>query len=183
MIGVSASPLRASYFVARYFVLRGISVIPINPNYEGKKLWGEKVLGKISDIDPNKRVDLLIRAFNKLNLPLIVIGDGPERSKLEKMANSNIKFLKQVSNMEVENYLSRCRAFVYSGLEDFAYVDKAYPIGADQTISQPYTVGFQTQLLELEKGDKVLEIGTGSGYQTAVLLLSLIHISEPTRPY
>ena len=59
MIGVSASPLRASYFVARYFVLRGISVIPINPNYEGKKLWGEKVLGKISDIDPDKRVDLI----------------------------------------------------------------------------------------------------------------------------
>ncbi len=59
MIGVSASPLRASFFVARYFVLRGVSVIPINPNYEGKYLWGEKVLGKISDIDPNKRVDLV----------------------------------------------------------------------------------------------------------------------------
>ena len=59
MIGVSASPLRASFFVARYFVLRGISIVPINPNYEGKYLWGEKVLGKISDIDPNKRVDLI----------------------------------------------------------------------------------------------------------------------------
>ena len=59
MIGVSASPLRASFFVARYFVLRGVSVIPINPNYEGKYLWGEKVLGKISDIDTNKRVDLI----------------------------------------------------------------------------------------------------------------------------
>ena len=59
MIGVSASPLSASFFVARYFVLRGVSVIPINPNYEGKYLWGEKVLGKISDIDPNKRVDLI----------------------------------------------------------------------------------------------------------------------------
>ena len=59
MIGVSASPLRASFFVARYFVLRGISVIPINPTYEGKYLWGEKVLGKISDIHPDKRVDLI----------------------------------------------------------------------------------------------------------------------------
>ena len=59
MIGVSASPLKASFFVARYFVLRGISIIPINPNYEGQLLWGEKVLGKISDIDPNKRVDLI----------------------------------------------------------------------------------------------------------------------------
>ncbi len=52
----------------------------------------------------------------------------------------------------------------------FAYDDKAFPIGAGQTISQPYTVAFQTQMLEIKKGDKVLEIGTGSGYQTAVLL-------------
>ena len=59
MIGVSASPLKASFFVARYFVLRGISVIPVNPNYEGQYLWGEKVLGKISDIEPDKRVDLI----------------------------------------------------------------------------------------------------------------------------
>ena len=59
MVGVSASPLRASFFVARYFVLRGISVIPVNPNYEGQYLWGEKVLGKISDIDLDKRVDLI----------------------------------------------------------------------------------------------------------------------------
>ena len=73
----------------------------------------------VNRLVPNKRIDLLINSFNKLNLPLVVIGDGPERSKLEKMANSNIKFLKQVSNMEVENYMSRCRAFVYAGLEDF----------------------------------------------------------------
>ncbi|MBI4930294.1 MAG: protein-L-isoaspartate(D-aspartate) O-methyltransferase [Bacteroidetes bacterium] len=52
----------------------------------------------------------------------------------------------------------------------FAYEDKAFPIAAGQTISQPYTVAFQTQLLELKKGEKVMEIGTGSGYQTAVLL-------------
>jgi protein-L-isoaspartate(D-aspartate) O-methyltransferase len=51
----------------------------------------------------------------------------------------------------------------------FAYDDKAFPIGAGQTISQPFTVAFQTQLLELKKGEKVLEIGTGSGYQCAVL--------------
>ena len=60
--------------------------------------------------------------------------------------------------------------FMDPGLEDYSYVDKAYPIAANQTISQPYTVAFQTQLMELQKGDCVLEIGTGSGYQTAVLL-------------
>jgi len=60
--------------------------------------------------------------------------------------------------------------FMESFLDKVAYEDRAQPIASGQTISQPYTVAFQTQLLELERGDKVLEIGTGSGYQTAVLL-------------
>jgi len=60
--------------------------------------------------------------------------------------------------------------FMETGLEAYAYTDKAYPIAAEQTISQPYTVAFQTELLAINTGDKVLEIGTGSGYQTAVLL-------------
>ncbi|MBC7525570.1 MAG: protein-L-isoaspartate(D-aspartate) O-methyltransferase [Flavobacterium sp.] len=61
--------------------------------------------------------------------------------------------------------------FLNSSFEDFAYQDKAFPIGAGQTISQPYTVAFQTQLLQIKKEDKILEIGTGSGYQTAVLYM------------
>lgn len=56
-----------------------------------------------------------------------------------------------------------------SALHNFAYSDKPFPIGSGQTISQPYTVAFQTDLLEIKKGDKVLEIGTGSGYQSVVL--------------
>ncbi|WP_298790235.1 protein-L-isoaspartate(D-aspartate) O-methyltransferase [uncultured Allomuricauda sp.] len=60
--------------------------------------------------------------------------------------------------------------FLDSGFEDHAYQDKAFPIGAEQTISQPYTVAFQTELLQIKPNDKILEIGTGSGYQTAVLL-------------
>ena len=59
--------------------------------------------------------------------------------------------------------------FLDSSFLDFAYQDKAFPIGSGQTISQPFTVAFQTSLLELEKGHKVLEIGTGSGYQACVL--------------
>ena len=60
--------------------------------------------------------------------------------------------------------------FLDSSFADFAYQDKAFPIGADQTISQPYTVAFQTELLQIRENHQILEIGTGSGYQTAVLL-------------
>lgn len=60
--------------------------------------------------------------------------------------------------------------FMDSGFEGHAYQDKAFPIAAGQTISQPYTVAFQSELMQVEAGHKVLEIGTGSGYQTAVLL-------------
>ena len=60
--------------------------------------------------------------------------------------------------------------FLDSAFDKIAYEDRAFPIAADQTISQPYTVAYQTQLLQIKKGDKVLEIGTGSGYQAAVLI-------------
>ena len=74
-----------------------------------------------------------------------------------------------------ENVLNAVRKiprhlFIDSSFESHAYQDKAFPISADQTISQPYTVAFQSQTLKINKGDKILEIGTGSGYQTAVLL-------------
>ena len=59
--------------------------------------------------------------------------------------------------------------FLDSSFVEFAYEDKPFPIGSGQTISQPYTVAFQTEILDVSKGFKVLEIGTGSGYQACVL--------------
>ena len=60
--------------------------------------------------------------------------------------------------------------FMDSSFLEFAYEDKPFPIGSGQTISQPYTVAFQTELLEVRKGEKILEIGTGSGYQACILM-------------
>jgi len=79
---------------------------------------------------------------------------------------------KGITNEEVLRAINTIprHLFMDSGFIDHAYVDKAFPIGAEQTISQPYTVARQTELLDVKKGDKILEIGTGSGYQTAVLL-------------
>jgi protein-L-isoaspartate(D-aspartate) O-methyltransferase len=79
---------------------------------------------------------------------------------------------KGIVDEEVLNAMSKVprHLFMESGFVTFSYRDQAFPIGVGQTISQPYTVAFQTQLLQIKKMDKVLEVGTGSGYQAAVLL-------------
>tara|TARA_A100001011_G_scaffold62693_1_gene62801 strand:+ start:1162 stop:1803 length:642 start_codon:yes stop_codon:yes gene_type:complete len=84
----------------------------------------------------------------------------------------NILSEKGINDKNVLNALNNIprQWFMESGLKTYAYTDKAYPIGEGQTISQPYTVAYQTQLLKTKAGDKVLEIGTGSGYQTSVLI-------------
>lgn len=77
-----------------------------------------------------------------------------------------------INDINVLNAISKVprHFFMDSSYDKLAYQNKAFAIGAGQTISQPYTVAFQSQLLGIEKGEKVLEIGTGSGYQTAILL-------------
>jgi protein-L-isoaspartate(D-aspartate) O-methyltransferase len=95
--------------------------------------------------------------------------------KHQGLRNQLVKLLKEkgirdASVLSAINTIPR-HLFIDSSFENFAYQDKAFPIEAEQTISQPYTVAFQTQLLEVKKGQKILEIGTGSGYQTAVLCL------------
>ncbi|MFL0773192.1 MAG: glycosyltransferase, partial [Prochlorococcus sp.] len=68
---------------------------------------------------PYKRVDLVIEAFNQLRLPLLVVGDGPERAGLEQLAGPSVTMLGRQSPEQVEALMARCRAFVYAGLEDF----------------------------------------------------------------
>jgi len=80
---------------------------------------------------------------------------------------------KGISNSNVLNAMNKIprHLFMDNAFVNFSYQDKAFPIGAGQTISQPYTVAFQSQLLEIKPYEKVLEVGTGSGYQAAVLTL------------
>ncbi|NJM80504.1 MAG: protein-L-isoaspartate(D-aspartate) O-methyltransferase [Flavobacterium sp.] len=98
-----------------------------------------------------------------------------DTSKHQGLRNQLAKVLEEkgISDKNVLDAIKKIprHLFLNSSFEDFAYQDKAFPIGAGQTISQPYTVAFQSQLLEVMKDHKVLEIGTGSGYQTAVLCL------------
>ena len=89
------------------------------------------------------------------------------RNKLAETVKA--KGIKDKSVIEAIQTVPR-HLFMDSSFIDHAYQDKAFPIAADQTISQPYTVAVQTELLQIKPGDKILEIGTGSGYQTAILL-------------
>lgn len=97
-----------------------------------------------------------------------------DTSKHQGLRNqlANVLKKKGIINENVLNAVKKIprHLFIDSSFADHAYQDKAFPIAAEQTISQPYTVAFQTQILAVSPGDSVLEIGTGSGYQTAVLL-------------
>jgi protein-L-isoaspartate(D-aspartate) O-methyltransferase len=96
-----------------------------------------------------------------------------EEPKYAGMRNRMVDDLaaRGIGSVEVLSIMRKIKRhlFIDKGFEEHAYNDKAFKIGAGQTISQPSTVAIQTTLLELKKADKVLEIGTGSGYQTAVL--------------
>ena len=91
---------------------------------------------------------------------------GLRRHLVELLKSKGIdskRVLKAVGNVPRQYFMDQ-------SLINFSYEDHAYPISSNQTISQPFTVAFQTQLLEIETENKILEIGTGSGYQTAILL-------------
>ena len=91
---------------------------------------------------------------------------GLRRKLVEIIRENGIKDEKVLSAVgKIPRHLFMDNAFIH-----FAYEDKAFPIGAEQTISQPYTVAFQTELLDIKPYEKILEIGTGSGYQAAVLV-------------
>jgi len=95
----------------------------IHPPVDTKKFSPRKSRSdfylSVSRLVPNKRIDLLVKAFNQLDFPLIIVGNGPEKKKLKKMAKNNISFLNYQDDLSIKNLMESCRAFVYSGTEDF----------------------------------------------------------------
>ncbi len=96
--------------------------------------------------------------------------DSYRHQGLRKLLVQNIR-QKGISDHQVLAAIEKVprHYFFESSFLEYAYEDKPFSIGAGQTISQPYTVAFQTELLHIRKNDKVLEIGTGSGYQACIL--------------
>ena len=92
---------------------------PVNVNrFEWNKPREDFYLS-VCRLVPNKRVDLVVRAFNKLKLPLVVVGDGVEKAYLKDLAGPTVQILGFQSKDKIELFMSRCRAFVYAGIEDF----------------------------------------------------------------
>jgi len=92
---------------------------PVNVNrFEWNKPREDFYLS-VCRLVPNKRVDLLVRAFNRLKLPLIIVGDGVEKKYLKDIAGPSVQILGFQSTKKIETLMSKCRAFVYSGIEDF----------------------------------------------------------------
>ncbi|MFA5318206.1 MAG: glycosyltransferase [Patescibacteria group bacterium] len=121
---------RVDYFIAnskttqsrikKYYNRESIVIYPpvntgnfyISHNAENYFLAGARFI-------PHKRLDLAIKAFNKLNLPLKIFGDGPDFPRLKKMAQENIEFLGKISEREKAEYMSKCQAFIHPQEEDF----------------------------------------------------------------
>ena len=92
---------------------------PVNVNRFEWERPREDFYLSVCRLVPNKRVDLLVRAFNRLQLPLIVVGDGVEKKYLKELAGPTVQILGYQSKEKIEKLMSRCRAFVYAGIEDF----------------------------------------------------------------
>lgn len=92
---------------------------PVQTSYPDRDYESEDYFLIVSRLVPYKRIDLAVRAFNQIGLPLRIVGDGRDRATLEAMAESNVQFLGHLSDVEVREQMARCRAFVFPGEEDF----------------------------------------------------------------
>ena len=124
---------RVDYFIAnsqhvanriQKYYRRESTVIhpPVNTDIYKKSEISEDFYLVISALVPYKKIDLAVEAFNKTNKSLIVIGEGPEKSKLKRLSNNNIKFVDGLKSEELYDYYSKCKALIFPGEEDFGIV-------------------------------------------------------------
>jgi len=124
---------RVDYFIAnsqtvagriqKYYRREAAVIYPpiATPNLEGSNSIADYYLA-VGHLVPYKRFDLAVEAFNELGRPLIIIGEGPEGSRLKKRARENIRMIKWVSATALQQYLSQCRALIFPGEEDFGMI-------------------------------------------------------------
>jgi len=160
-IYVPAALLLACVLVAAVFVLKGPSERAVSFAFEKKEPDANESEPKQKQEDPNERK--------------VLPPDHNHPAFTERFEERAQMVIWQIKARDVRdpNVLKAMRivprhAFVGPGYRRYAYADQPLPIGHDQTISQPYIVAFMTEALKLDPNDKVLEIGTGSGYQAAV---------------
>jgi protein-L-isoaspartate(D-aspartate) O-methyltransferase len=117
------------------------------------------------------KIRLVLEVFYEVTKEDEYLFQGKRKRLVEQLRQKGIKSERVLSAIgKIPRHLFFDQTTARPALLDHAYSDKALPIGAGQTISHPFTVAFQTEKLNIQPGDKVLEIGTGCGYQTAVLI-------------
>ena len=114
--------------------------------------------------DPNDKTKITAKQIRGQ-----LVDDYRHKGMRKKLVQSLVK--KGISDKRILDAIGSLprHFFLDKAFEEWAYQDKPFPIACDQTISQPFTVAYQTNLLNIQKGDKILEIGTGSGYQASIL--------------
>jgi glycosyltransferase involved in cell wall biosynthesis len=128
---------------------------------------------------PYKRVDLVVEAFNRTGLPLVVIGDGPERGRLEALAKPNVRFIGHCGARESGEWLERCRAYVYAGLEDFGIAPVEAMAAGAPVIA--YGAGGLLDSVRCLQADGALPTGLLFPRQSAASLVEALEFFEAGR--
>ena len=128
---------------------------------------------KLSDGLKYKKMDLIVEAFNELNLPLIVVGDGPERNKVKRIAKKNIEFKEEISQKQLKELYDNCKAFVFMAEEDFGMVMAEAEACGKPVIA--YYKGGASEIVENEKSGLFVEKQTKESLIEKVNLMEKIY--------
>ena len=148
---------------------------PIDEMYykKGKKTGENGYYLAVSRMVKYKKMDLIVEAFNELNLPLIVVGDGPERNKVKRIAKKNIEFKEEISQKQLKELYDNCKAFVFMAEEDFGMVMAEAEACGKPVIA--YYKGGASEIVENEKSGLFVEKQTKESLIEKVKLMEKIY--------